>query len=158
MKLKQHRYGIKVFKLCSGAGYTYSFQVYLGKEKNRDKTAGIVSSKIVMSLRKDILGKGHTVCTDNWYTSVDLAEKLIAKNTHLMGTLRKNRRGNSVEVVSKKLKRGELIARENTSGITILKCKDKRDVLMLSTKHLAEMTTVHKKFYSCEKPKLWNII
>lgn len=71
-----------------------------------------------------------------------------------MGTLRKNRRGNSIEVVSKKLKRGELIARENKSGITILKWKDKRDVLMLSTKHSAEMTTVHKKFYSCEKPKM----
>ena len=87
------------------------------------------------------MGKGHTVCTDNWYTSVDLAEKLITKNTHLVGTLRKNRRGNSAEVVSKKLKRGELIARENKSGITILKWKDKRDLLMLSTKHSAEMTT-----------------
>ncbi|XP_047362138.1 uncharacterized protein LOC124954006 [Vespa velutina] len=71
-----------------------------------------------------------------------------------MGTLRKNRRGKSVEVISKKLKRGELIARENKSRITILKWKDKRDVLMLLTKHSAEMTTVHKKFYSCEKPKM----
>jgi len=53
-----------------------------------------------MSLCKDILGKGHTICTDNWYTSVDLAEKLITMNTHLVGTLRKNRRGNPTEVVS----------------------------------------------------------
>ncbi|KAL6433497.1 hypothetical protein ACFW04_006540 [Cataglyphis niger] len=125
-----------------------------GKRKNRDKTAETVSSEIVMTLCKNILGKGHTVCTDNWYTSVDLAEELIANNTHLVGTLRKNRRGNSVEVVSKKLKRGELIARENKSGITNLKWKDKRDVLMLSMKHSAEMATVHKKFYSCEKPKM----
>lgn len=154
LKQKRHRYGIKIFKLCSGAGYTYSFQIYTGKEKNGGKKAGTVSSEIVMSLCKNILGKGHTVCTDNWYTSVDLAEKLIAKNTHLVGTLRKNRRGNSAEVVSKKLKRRELIARENKSGITILKWKDKRDVLMLSTKHSAEMATVHKKFYSCEKPKM----
>jgi len=71
-----------------------------------------------------------------------------------VGTLRKNRRGNSVEVVSKKLKRGELITRKNKSGITILKWKDKRDVLMLSTKHSTEMATVHKKFYSREKPKV----
>ncbi|KAL6427155.1 hypothetical protein ACFW04_008657 [Cataglyphis niger] len=154
LKQKRHRYGIKIFKLCSGAGYTYSFQICTGKEKNRDKTAGTVLSEIVMTLCKNILSEGHTVCADNWYTSVDLAEELIAKNTHLMGTLRKNRRGNSVEVVSKKLKRGELIARENKSGITILKWKDKRDILMLSTKHSAEMATVHKKFYSCEKPKM----
>lgn len=143
-----------VFKLCNGVGYTYSSQIYTGKEKNGGKRAGTISSKIVMSLCKNILDKGHTVCTDNWYTSVALAEKLIAKNTHLVGTLRKNRCGNSAEVVSKKLKRGELIAREHKSGITILKWKDKRDVLMLSTKHSAGMATVHKKFYSCEKPKM----
>jgi len=107
-----------------------------------------------MSLCKNILGKGHTICTDNWYTSVDLAEKLITMNTHLVGTLRKNRRGNPVEVVSQKLKHGEVIARENKKGITVLKWKNKRDVLMLSTKHSAEMTTVHNKFYSYEKPKI----
>ncbi|CAK9801709.1 PiggyBac transposable element-derived protein 4 [Anthophora quadrimaculata] len=75
LKQKRHRYGIKIFKLCCGAGYTYSFQIYTGKEKNRDKTAGTVSSEIVMTLCKNILGKRHTVCTDNWYTSVDLAEQ-----------------------------------------------------------------------------------
>ncbi|XP_047365374.1 uncharacterized protein LOC124955254 [Vespa velutina] len=107
-----------------------------------------------MSLCKDILGKGHTVCTDNWYTNVDLTEKLIAKNTYLMGTLLQKRRRNSMEVVPKTLKHGKLIARENKSGITILQWKDKRDVLMLSTKHSTEMTTVYKNFYSCEKPKM----
>ncbi|XP_047344616.1 piggyBac transposable element-derived protein 4-like [Vespa velutina] len=151
---KRHRYIDKIFKLCCGAGYTYSFQVYSEKVKNRDKTPETVSSEIVMSLCKDILGKGHNVYIDNLYISVDLAEKLIAKNIHLIGTPRKNRRGNSVELVSKKLKRGGLIARENKSRITILKWKDKRDVMMLSTKHSAEKTTVHKKFYSCEKQKM----
>lgn len=51
-----------------------------------------------------------------------------------------------------KLKRGEVIAREN--GITVLKWKEERDVLMLSTKHSAEMATVQKKCYSHEKPKM----
>lgn len=81
-------------------------------------------------------------------------EKLIAMHIYLVGTLRKNRRGNPQEVISQKLKRGEFIARENRKGITILKWKDKRDVLMLSTKHSAEMTTVNKKSYLCEKPQI----
>lgn len=76
MKQKCHKYGIKVFKLCNGAGYTYSFQIYAEKEENKDKISGNISSEIIMSFCKDILGKGHTICTDNWYTSVDLAEKL----------------------------------------------------------------------------------
>jgi len=40
-----------------------------------------------MSLCKDILDKGYIICTDNWYTSVDLTEKLITMNTHLLDTL-----------------------------------------------------------------------
>lgn len=74
--------------------------------------------------------------------------------THLLGTLRKNRRGNPKAVVAQQLKRGEVIARQNKNGVTILKCKDKRDVLMLSTKHSAEMTTIQKRNCSKEKPKM----
>ncbi|XP_025266673.1 uncharacterized protein LOC112638721 [Camponotus floridanus] len=154
IKQKRHRYGIKVFKLCSGPGYTYSFRIYTGKDENTNEISGNKSTEIVMALCQDILGKGHTICTDNWYTSVDLAERLTDMRTHLLGTLRKSRRGNPKEVVAQKLKRGDVIARENKNGVTILKWKDKRDVLMLSTKHLAEMTTIQKRNYTKEKPKM----
>ncbi|KAJ8912402.1 hypothetical protein NQ315_013468 [Exocentrus adspersus] len=43
------------------------------------------------------------------------------------------------EVVNKKLKKGEVFAMENNKGITILKWKDQRDIIMLSTKHDAEV-------------------
>lgn len=154
LKQKRHRYGIKVFKLCSGPGYTYAFRIYMGKDENTNKISGNKSTEIVMALCQDILGKDHTICTDNWYTSVDLAERLTDMRTHLLGTLRKNRRGNPKEVVAQKLKRGEVTARENKNGVTILKWKDKRDVLMLSTKHSAEMTTIQKRNCSKEKPKM----
>ncbi|CAK9796190.1 hypothetical protein ANTQUA_LOCUS658 [Anthophora quadrimaculata] len=74
-----------------------------------------------MSLCRDLFDKGHTLYTDNWYTSLELAEKLINKNIHSVGTLRSNRRGNPQQVISKKLKREEIIAKENEQGITILK-------------------------------------
>ncbi|XP_050453533.1 piggyBac transposable element-derived protein 4-like [Cataglyphis hispanica] len=154
IKQKRHRYGIKVFKLCSGPGYTYSFQIYTGKGENTSEIYGNKSTEIVMALCQDILGKGHTICTDNWYTSVNLAEKLIDMHTHLLGTLRKNRRDNPKEVVAQKLKRGDVIARENKNGVTVLKWKDKRDVLMLSTKHSAEMTTIQKRNCTKEKPRM----
>jgi hypothetical protein len=153
LKNKRHRYGIKIFKLCSGPGYTNSFKIYSGKKESENQP-GNMSTAIVMSLCQDILDKGHTICTDNWYTSVDLAEKLIEKNTNLIGTLRKNRRGNPIDVISKKLKRGEVIARENKNGITVLKWKDKRDVLMLSTKHSDKMDQVVKKNGVKLKPKM----
>ncbi|KAL6421600.1 hypothetical protein ACFW04_014221 [Cataglyphis niger] len=136
-----------------GPGYTYSFQIYTDKDENVNRISGDKSSEIVMmSFCKDILGKSDTICTDNWYTSVDLAEKLITMHIHLVDTLRKNRRGNPKQVVSQKLKRGVVIARENENDITVLKWKDKRDVLILFTKHSAEMATVQKKCCSYEKP------
>ena len=92
------RYGIKVFKLCGGAGYTHSFQTYMGKEKKRDKIAGNKSCEVVLFLCKNILDEGHTICTDNWYTSVDLMEKLITMNTHLVGTKKSMRKSNRSSV------------------------------------------------------------
>lgn len=74
-----------------------------------------------MSPWEDILEKGHVLCTDNWYTSINLAEKLLDADTHLVRTLWQNRHGILQEVKLKKLKRCELIARENKNGITVLK-------------------------------------
>lgn len=97
----------------------------------------------------DVFHKGHKLCTDNWYTNLDLANKLLEKNTHLNGTIRKNRKGIPKEVVLKRLQREQYIAKENKEGITILKWKDRRDVLLLSTKH---STTKTNRFLI--KPKI----
>lgn len=149
LKQKRHKYGIKVFKMCSDQGYTYQFQIYSGKNLNEQC---VTPTSIVMNICHNILHRGHTIYTDNWYTSINLAEKLIDCNTHLVGTLRKDRKGIPVDVKFKKLKRGELIAMQNKKGIMVLKWKDKRDIFMLSTKHSAEMVEVRKKNYVCDKP------
>ncbi|KAF7414956.1 hypothetical protein HZH68_003445 [Vespula germanica] len=142
---------IKLFKLCSTSGYTTSFQVYTGKSTNTEETT---PTNVVMSLCQNIINLGHTLCTDKRYTSVALAEKLLSVDTHLIGILQVNRRGIPKDILSKKLQRGEIIAREHKNGITILKWKDKRDVLVLSTKHSVEMVTVTGRRSSCIKPKI----
>lgn len=150
LKQKRRRYGIKIFKLCCDYGYTYSFRIYTGKSIDKTNTP----SDIVMDLCRETFHKGHTLCTDNWYTSLELANKLIRKDTHLIGTLRKHRKGNPNGVVTAKLKRGKCIGKENNNGITILKWKDKRDVLVLSTKHSVEMVNVQTKTGFRQKPKI----
>jgi len=70
-KQKRHKYGIKVFKLCSGQGYTYKFEIYLGKNLN---APCVTPTNIVMNICHNILHRGHTIYTDNWYTSINLAE------------------------------------------------------------------------------------
>lgn len=85
---------------------------------------------------------------------MDLANKLIDKNIHLVGILRANRKGNPREVISKKLKRGEYIGRENNKDIIIMKWKDKRDILLLSIKHSIEMVNVRTKTRLSSKSKI----
>ncbi|CAH2008658.1 unnamed protein product [Acanthoscelides obtectus] len=81
--------------------------------------------------------KVFKLCCDNGYTwnlSIYAGkEKEQAKN--------RNRAGNPVSVTKKKLKKGEITAKENERGICILKWRDKRDVLVLSTCHTDD--TVH---------------
>lgn len=149
---KRHRYGIKIFKLCIDNFYTVGFKIYAGKEAVVGQR---LSTRIVTEMAEEYLDIGRTMYTDNWYSSYDLATELLKRSTHLVGTLRSNRKNNPTEVIKKKLKRGEVIAKQCNQGITILKWKDKRDVLAISTKHSALMVKTTNKFGSdIVKPKL----
>ena len=151
IKQRKYRYGIKIFKLCFNPGYTYNFQIYCSK-KSEQETANPTND--VISLCQNIFYKGHTVCTNRWYTSIDLAQELITKTTHLVGMVQRNCRGISKEVVTKKLRRGEIFAKENSIGITLIKWRDKRDVLLLSTKHSVETVTLKRRRSNYIKPKI----
>lgn len=150
-KQKRHKYGIKLFKLCSNPGYTVKVQVYSGKDFDNVNTT---PTNVVLGLCADYLNKGHTVCTDNWYTNMDLARKLLASQTHLVGTLRRNRRGLPSPVVQVKLKVDEFSAKESEDGITVMKWRDKRDVLLLSTKHSVGFKRTTNKGKEKIKPKI----
>lgn len=150
-KSKRHKYGMKLFKLCTIPGYTCKLELYAGKNHEQLNTT---PKNVVMSLCKEILDLGHTVATDNWYTSLDLANELLDRYTHLVGTLRKNRKGLPKQVIDAKLKPGESVAMENERGITVLYRKDKRSVFMLSTKHSKGFASVHKKGKVIRKPKM----
>ena len=145
---KRHRYGIKAFKLFSKGGYTYRMSIYAGKQPQ--PRIGSVADDVVMRLMEGLLNHGRTLYTDNWYTSVVLAKKLFQQKTDLIGTVRKNRRGLPKVVTCLKIKRGNLVARQNQDGILVLKWKDKRDVLMLSTLHDNATDNTGKPLVVCD--------
>lgn len=150
LKNKSHPYGIKVFKLCVKDCYTLSYKIYSGKQATRAQN---VSSDIVHELISPYMNIGRTLFVDNWYTYVQLADSLLEKKTHLVGTLRKNRKFNPSAVVDKKLKKGEIVAQKNNKNIVVLKWKDRRDVLLLSTKHVDTMTAVMRNGTEVRKPE-----
>lgn len=89
MKSKPAKYGLKIWVLAdSNTAYCKNLQVYTGKENGKpEKNQG---KRVVHDL-VGILGKGYGITTDNFFTSLELAEELLDKNLTLCGTLRKNK-------------------------------------------------------------------
>ncbi|CAH1384290.1 unnamed protein product [Tenebrio molitor] len=118
IKNKRHKFGIKLYKLCLESGYTYDGKMYCVKDTQH---GGNASSNVVMSLMSSLLDTGRTLYTDNFYTSVTLAHELIKRKTHLVGTVRTNRKMNCVDVTKQKINKNEILARESNTGIVMLK-------------------------------------
>lgn len=75
-----------------------------------------------------------------------MVQKLSDNKTHLVGALRNNRKQNLKDVSTKKLKKGDFIAQQSDYGIVFMKWKDKRDVLVLSTKHKDTIVETQNKY------------
>ncbi|XP_018570951.1 uncharacterized protein LOC108910734 [Anoplophora glabripennis] len=108
-----------------------------------DKGENNLSTHVVLKLCEDYLDSGRT---DNFYTHIPLANQLLKRKTHNIGTLRKSRKYLPKDIVTAKLSRGEVIGQENKDGIVVAKWRDdKRDVLVLSTHHTLEIVNTGKK-------------
>lgn len=150
---KRHRFGIKLYKLCLQGGYTYNLKVYCGKDKTGNKNIS-GATNTVLELSDKLLDKGRTIYTDNFYSSVSLAHELQKRKTHLVGTLRSNRKHNPLEIVKAKLERYESKGLQSNTGCTVLKWKDKKDVLVISTKHDNSTVSVQRHGQEIKKPEI----
>lgn len=86
IKNKSHKYGVKLYKICTPEGYTYNTILYTGKgDTGPEQNHG---HKTVMRLFRGLENVGRLVIADNFYSSVGLAEELLNKSTYYCGTLR----------------------------------------------------------------------
>ena len=60
--------------------------------------------------------------------AMNLQNLFLQKETHVVGTLRANKKDFPKEVLMAKLRRSEMIAKEDQDGIVVLKWRDTRDV------------------------------
>ena len=72
---------------------------------------------------------------DNFYTSYELAISCLNRKTHVVGTLKNNKKFIPKDIPQCKPKKGEMVSKEDSNGIVVLKWRDSRDVRILSTKH-----------------------
>nr|CAH7757264.1 unnamed protein product [Callosobruchus chinensis] len=122
---KKHKYGVKLFKICNPKGFTWKIQIYSGKSQDGKTQTGL-GERVVMYLCEGLLGEGRTLYTDNFYTSITLAQTLLNRNTHLVGTLRKNRKNLPKSVSTKTLcSFGNYIWRRKSRGNSSTKMETK---------------------------------
>lgn len=127
--------------------------IYVGKgtQFDPDYNELPVSSRIVLSLLKPLLGKGYCVTVDNYYNSPQLADTLVRNQTDIYGTLRINRKEVPEELKKEKLTKGKVVAFQRGKVMT-LRWKDKKDVSMLSTIHNPAMQDVETRTGTVKKP------
>ena len=144
IKTKRHRFGIKLYVLCDcETGYVLDFIVYTGAETEMDHIPDLgASGSIVVTLMQQYLNKGHSLFTDNYYTSPTLSLYLHDKKTNSCGTVRQNRK--HMPPLKNKLQKGEIQSKA-TDKLLGLKWQDRREVTMLTTMHKNEMVTLTKR-------------
>lgn len=93
---KPGKFGIKVFWAVDAENcMPLKCLVYIGAETLPAHTraaSATFGEAVVMHLMSGYLDKGRNVTTDNYFTSVPLANRLAARNTTIVGTIRSNRR------------------------------------------------------------------
>lgn len=141
---KPDKYGIKIFWACdSETNYPLRGFPYLGREQTGPRPVTennvAIGTNTVLKLTEDFKGSGRNVTCDNFFTSLDLAERLAKDNLTLVGTLRRNKPFLPTTFQAKKhLPLGEsvFLFRKQSALVSYQSKKDK-NVLMLSTMHSA---------------------
>ena len=140
---KRHRFGIKLFVLCdSETGMVLDIIPYTATDTDIPANDPLgISGAVVKVMIERLLGKGHVIYMDNWYTSPDLSKFLLDHNTGSVGTVRKTRRN------MPKFDSAKKIERFKTDDIMVMKWTDKRDVYLLTTEHKGELKETDKTNY-----------
>ena len=115
----------------------WNSEVYTGKDVSKvDEIPGLVgkTAQVVGRLMKDLIGNGHHLYLDNFYTSEHLFTYLLQNNTGACGTVRKNRVKLPIEFKSQKLTKGSTDTMHN-NNILAMRFNDKKDIMFLSTIH-----------------------
>lgn len=138
MPNKPDKFGIK-FWLASDVNSKYIINgfPYLGKDDNRQTTVPL-GEFVVLKLMEPFTGCGRNVTMDNFFTSIPVAEKLLAKRTTVIGTIRKNKRDLPDIVKHKKddMKRfSSQFYKSNHLTVTVYKGKPNKKVVILSSMH-----------------------
>ena len=145
---KPHPWGIKAYVLSESAtGYLHQVVIYYGRETELIQCPGAsVTVKIVITLAEPLKSLGYSLYCDRFYSSPDLATRLLEQDTTFTGTVMANRRGLPAAVKSKRKEARGNIKSYQRGQMMVLQWQDKRKIVMLSTKHTNDTILVPPRY------------
>jgi hypothetical protein len=137
-KSKPCKWGFKSFAMCCAVtGYCMSLYPYMGRDQARPAGMSLGEFAVTSVLLPMLNNNGYVISADNWFTSVELVDKLLKMGIHYCGTARKGRKGlPSRETFSlpSKCARGTMkVLHNSTKGLFATVWRDNKDVRMLSS-------------------------
>lgn len=137
---KPDKYGLKVITMCDSRTYYMVTAIpYIGKEIRPNKEP--LPDYYVKTLSEPIHGTGRNLTMDNWFTSIPLADKMLADhNLTIVGTLRKNKREIPPSFLPNKRKEimSSQFVFDNQKTLVSFTPKKAKSVLLLSTMHAGD--------------------
>ena len=150
---KPDKYGIRFWVLVDvKAKYVANITPYLGAQEKEGRCGVPLGESVVIKITEHIKGKGYNICSDNFFTSLPLTEKLQKSKFSLVGTMKKNRRDLSVSMTASQqgsVNSSKFFWHENSGAMLVrYQTKPKKTVCLLSTMHSTpnvDSTTAVKK-------------
>ena len=158
---KPTKWGMKLWVVADPeTGYTYNFDVYLGRNSGKQAEGGLAYN-VVMKLVRRLAGKGYRIFFDNFYTTVKLLKDLFLMGIGACGTILSNRRGfpyelKNVKQFEKNSRRGDYRWCRDKEVLTV-QWRDNKTISVMSTFHdsndtvnVTRRTKVNSKFQRIE--------
>ncbi|XP_047106672.1 piggyBac transposable element-derived protein 2-like [Schistocerca piceifrons] len=138
VKIKPHKWGIKVFAHAGSSGIEYDFEIYRGQGTAHNDTGLDISGDIVIRFVEGLPKyKKFKVFTDNWFTSYNLISALKNYGILAVGTVRPTRlQGCNLKADSELKKQGQGSCdyrTETERNIMALKWYDNKSVVLASS-------------------------
>lgn len=123
--------------------------VYFGKETQLVDSQHSHTVRVVQTLVEPFHNRGYDLYVDRFYSSPTLATELTKVGITVTGTVQANRKGLPKDITTKrKVPRGTIKA-ARCNDILVLSWMDKRQVLMLTTKHNTSIVEVRSRYHFC---------
>ena len=119
-------------------------QTIFRKDPSRGRSIDL-PGKLCMTLLHPYFKKGYNVTTDNYFTSLKLAEEFKQRKTTILGTIRKQRRempNTDLVMKDKSLHTSEIYSSPSGCSLAIYKAKKKKVGCSLSSMH--RNVTIHQ--------------